>query len=77
MLPYLPRTNVLGYSQPSLRDWFAFWVVSRLPSDWFALSFLPRTNVLGYSQPSLRDWFAFWVVSRPFRLVRVVIPTQD
>jgi hypothetical protein len=42
---------ILGYSQPSLRDWS---VVSNLP----------RTDVLGYSQPSpstssgqaLRDW---------------------
>jgi len=37
-----PQDCILGYIQPSLRDWFV-------------LSILPRTNVLGYSQASLRD----------------------
>ena len=37
-----PRTDVLGHSQPSLRDW-SCWITP------------PRTDVLGYSQPSLRD----------------------
>jgi predicted amidohydrolase YtcJ len=37
--PGSPRTNVLGHSQPSLRDW----------SRW---NCIPRTNVPGYSQPS-------------------------
>src|SRR6202034_3863433 len=43
-----PQDFVMGYSQPSLRDWL--WLAS-----------LPRARVLGYSQPSLRDWF--WLVS--------------
>ena len=37
----VPRTDVLGYSQPSLRDCFG-WVIA-----------VPRTDVLGYSQPIL------------------------
>jgi enterochelin esterase-like enzyme len=37
-----PRTNVLGHSQPSLRDW----------SRW---GMCTQDCVLGYSQPSLRD----------------------
>jgi len=40
--PGSPRTDILGHSQPSLRDW----------SRWKCI---PRTDVLGYSQPSLRD----------------------
>ena len=39
-----PRTEVLGYSQPSLRD-----------SRRFSARWGPRTEVLGYSRPSLRD----------------------
>jgi hypothetical protein len=38
----LPRTGVLGYSQPSL-------------AGLLLASCRPRTYVLGYSQPSLRD----------------------
>ena len=34
----------MGYSQPSLRDWFI-------------LADSTQDCVLGYSQPSLRDWF--------------------
>jgi hypothetical protein len=40
----VPRTVVLGHSQPSLAGLVSVWECE------------PRTNVLGYSQPSLRDW---------------------
>jgi len=48
-----PRTDVLGHSQSSLRDW------SRGECT-------PRTNVLGYSQPSLRDWFRYTLIANLF-----------
>jgi hypothetical protein len=41
---FLPRTIVLGYSQPSL-------------TGLIFLFFLPRTIALGYSQPSLAGLF--------------------
>jgi hypothetical protein len=40
----VPRTVVLGHSQPSLAGLVSVWECE------------PRTSVLGYSQPSLRDW---------------------
>ena len=45
-----PRTDVLGHSQPSLRDW----------SRWHRT---PRTDVLGYTQPSLRDWSRYPLIA--------------
>jgi hypothetical protein len=67
-----PRTTVLGYSQPSLRD-CSLLVVPR------------RTIVLGYSQPSLRDCslllchpgLSFWaILSRPSGLFATTFFTR-
>ena len=46
----VPRTGVLGRSQPSLRDSSSRWPNPGLAS-W--------TSVQGYFQPSLRDWTSF------------------
>jgi hypothetical protein len=50
-----PRTHVLGYSQPSLRDSGWQSAIGRCRGGRRGGTCQPRTHVLGYSQPSLRD----------------------